>query len=52
MRAADNADAALIALLLEHGANKQAKDRNGRTPQMWAAQRQDDSGLAAAKLLE
>jgi ankyrin repeat protein len=52
MRAADNADATLIKLLLDSGARKDAKDRAGRTAAMWAKQRDDEAGRVAAKLLE
>jgi ankyrin repeat protein len=36
-RAAAYADSAVIALLLEHGANKEARDVNGDTPLSWAS---------------
>ena len=52
MRAADNADAALIKLLLSSGADKNAVDRQGRSAAMWCKQRDDEAGRLAAPLLE
>lgn len=52
MRAADLGDVEKIKVLLAAGANKSAKDRDGRDAFTWAANRSDDAGRAAEAMLK
>ena len=45
--ASDNNDAAMIRLLLKHGANANARDGVGQTPLHWAAEWSNEAAIEA-----